>query len=80
MGQGAASVFRVSYCELAGADGGAAAFARLAAFLGVDPAVRARPLAVTVRQTRAPLAGGVLNYGELKYAFKCTQLADCFVD
>ncbi|KAI8466967.1 MAG: hypothetical protein J3K34DRAFT_524121 [Monoraphidium minutum] len=79
MGQGAASVTRVTYGELAGADGGAAAFARLCRFLGVDAAPPAWPLAVTVRQTRAPLSEGITNYEDLRYAFKCTPLADCFV-
>lgn len=80
MGRGRHSVFRVSYSDLAGADGGAAVFSELAAFLGVDPSVGAKPLRVTVRQTRAPLSEGIVNYRELKYAFSCTELAGCFVD
>jgi hypothetical protein len=84
-GQGAASVHRVWYEDLCGAGGGggggggaAEAFSRLCAFLGVDAAAPARPLDVTVRQTRAPLAGGILNYSDLEFAFRHTRLAGCF--
>jgi LPS sulfotransferase NodH len=65
------SVHRVSYDELASpatADGAVRGVLRF--LLGVDCDKPPPPLAVTVRQSAAPLRQGVTNYEQLREAFK----------